>query len=332
MKIFRNAILFLLVLNFISCKKDIDQHPIKLNGFAFGTTFKITYFSEEDQEFSKEMDSLFHLLNKSLSTYITTSDISKINQGDSSITVDSYFEEVYKKSLRIYNETNGIFDPTIGILVNAWGFGPKKIDTLPNAAKVNELLNLVGFDKIELKDGRIIKKHDSIFFDFNAIAKGYAVDIASRYLESKNITDYLVEIGGEIRSRGINKRKNAPWEMGIENPNFDGSRSINKIVNLNNASTATSGSYRKFKLDTVTGKKYAHILNAKTGYPVQNSLLSATVIAKLDCADVDGYATALMAMSFEDAISFLAKHPELKGFLIYSDVNGTLESYSTSNF
>jgi len=332
MKILRNVILFLLTLNFISCNKGVDQRPIKLNGYAFGTTFQITYFNEKDQEFSKEIDSLFHLLNKSLSTYIPTSDISKINQGDSTIVIDAYFEEVYNKSLRIYNETNGVFDPTIGILVNAWGFGPKKIDTLPIAINVNELLNLVGFDNIQLKNGKIIKMHDSIYFDFNAIAKGYGVDIVSRYLESQNIANYLVEIGGEVRTRGINKSKNTAWGMGIEDPNFDGNRSINKVVTLNNESVATSGSYRKFKIDTVTGKKYAHILNAKTGYPVQNNLLSATVIANLDCADVDGYATALMAMSFEKATLFLAKHPELKGFLIYSDVNGDLRTFSTSNF
>ena len=142
----------------------------------------------------------------------------------------------------------------------------------------------------------------------------------------------MVEIGGEIRVRGINKSKNTPWKMGIENPNFDGTRSIKKIVELKNESTATSGNYRKFKIDTVTGKKYAHILNAKTGYPAQNNLLSATVIANIDCADVDGYATTLMAMSFKEATSFLAKHPELKGFLIYSDINGDLQTFKTSNF
>jgi len=315
-----------------SCDKINDKHAIKLQGHAFGTTFHITYFDASERDFSKQIDSLFHLVNKSLSTYIPTSDISKINRGDSTIVVDDYFSEVYQKALTIYNETEGVFDPTIGVLVNAWGFGPNKTNAIPDSLKIKKLLHFVGFEKVQLLNKRITKAHDSIYFDFNAIAKGYAVDIASRYLESKNISNYLVEIGGEIRVRGVNKSKEAHWQMGIENPNFDGTRSIKKIVELKNESTATSGNYRKFKVDTLTGEKYAHILNAKTGFPAQNNLLSTTIIASSDCADVDGYATALMAMSFKEATSFLEKHPELKGLLIYSDTKGNLQTFSTSNF
>lgn len=332
MKLLRVSILFILIIFIFSCRKSKHEYATKLEGYAFGTTFHITYYDADKRDYTTQIDSLFYLVNKSLSTYLPTSDISKINKGDTTIIIDTYFKEVYQKSLKIYNETDGVFDPTIGILVNAWGFGPENITVKPNSFQINKLLNLVGFDKVQLKNGKIIKQHDSIYFDFNAIAKGYAVDIASRYLESKNITDYLIEIGGEIRVRGINKSKDTPWKMGIENPNFDGTRSIKKIVELTNESTATSGNYRKFTIDTITGKKYAHILNAKTGYPAQNNLLSATVIANIDCADVDGYATALMAMSFKEATSFLAKHHELKGFLIYSDTNGDLQTFKTSNF
>ncbi len=331
MKILRFFIVLILIISTFSCKKNKEKQFVKLKGTAFGTTFHITYYNTDTYNFTKQIDSLFHLVNKSLSTYIPTSDISKINQGDTTVIVDAYFTEVYQKSLKIYNETNGVFDPTIGVLVNAWGFGPEKVTVKPDSLRIKELLRFVGFNKIQLKNGKVIKTYDSIYFDFNAIAKGYAIDIIGRFLESKSITNYLVEIGGEIRTRGINKKKNAAWEMGIENPNFDGTRSLRKIIKLKDVSTATSGSYRKFKIDTLTGKRYAHILNTKTGYSAQNNLLSVTIIAVLDCADVDGYATALMAMSLEKATSFLEKHPELKGFLIYSDAKGGLQTYTTSN-
>lgn len=332
MKKLNFIVVFIFFLVFFSCKKNDNQQAIKLEGVAFGTTFHITYYDENDQNYEKQIDSLFHLVNKSLSTYLPNSDISKINQGDTSVIVDEYFIEVYEKSKKIYNETNGIFDPTIGVLVNAWGFGPNKSTTIPDSSEINSLLKLVGFDKVKLNNKKILKKRDSIYFDFNALAKGYAVDIAARFLESNNVLNYLVEIGGEIRARGNNKSKNLPWKMGIENPNFDGTRSIKKVVILQDESTATSGNYRKFKIDSITGKKYAHILNPKTGYPAQNNLLSATIIANLDCADVDGYATAVMAMPFKEANDFLKKHPNLKGFLIYSDKEGNLKTFMTSNF
>jgi len=330
MKISRYSILIFLILATFSCKKTDNQRPTKINGHAFGTTFTIVYYANKD--FTKQIDSLFYLVNKSLSTYLPGSDISKINQGDTTVIVDAYFTEVYRKSVKIYNETDGSFDPTIGVLVNAWGFGPKKPTVKPDSLQIDKLVDLVGFDKIQLKNGKILKKEDTMYIDFNAIAKGYAVDIVGRFFESKKITNYLVEVGGEIRVRGVKKEPDSPWQMGIENPNFDGTRSIRKKVVLKNESAATSGNYRKFNVDSVTGKKYAHILNTKTGYPAQNNLLSATVIASLDCADVDGYATALMAMSFEEATSFLAKHPELKGYLIYSDIKGNLKTFTTSNF
>ena len=319
-------------LSFFSCKKSNELHPVKLVGQVFGTEFHITYYDTDQRDLTKQVDSLFYLINKSLSTYIPTSDISKINKGDTSIFVDAYFKEVFQKSKKVYNETNGIFDPTIDVLVNAWGFGPQNPSVRPDSLKIKELLTLVGFDKVQLTNGKIIKTNNSIYLGFNAIAKGYAVDVVARFLESENIMNYLVEIGGEIRARGNNQTRKAPWKMGIEEPNFDGARSLKKIIELKDEAIATSGNYRKFKIDSISGKKYAHILNTKTGYPSQNSLLSVSVIAKLDCADVDAYATALMAMPLDDAKQFLAQHQELKGFLIYSTNDGNVETFTTSNF
>ncbi|MDJ0644400.1 MAG: FAD:protein FMN transferase [Flavobacteriaceae bacterium] len=329
MKLKAVTLFFVCLVLFFSCEKNEDKEFKKLGGYAFGTNFQITY--QDDRDFTKEIDSLFQVVNKSLSTYLPDSDISKINNGDTTIVVDALFAEVYAKSLKVYKETEGIFDPTIGILVNAWGFGPEKAISKPDSARIRELLLLVGFDKVHLRDGRIKKDNDSIYFDFNAIAKGYAVDVAGRFLEAENVANYLVEIGGEIRTRGVKKNGSA-WKAGIEDPNFDGTRSIQKIVELKDEAMATSGSYRKFKVDSLTGQKYVHILDAKTGYSTQSSLLSVSVIGKTDCADVDGYATALMAMPLEKAKQFLKNHQELRAYLIFSDPKGNLQSYATENF
>lgn len=333
MKRLKFITIFLLLFIAFSCKNKDEKGEIyeyaKLEGVAFGTTFHMTYDASND--YTKQVDSLFHLINKSLSTYIPNSDISKINSGDTTIVIDDYFKEVFEKSKKIFKETQGVFDPTIGVLVNAWNFGPKESNTTPDSTAIMNLLDFVGFDKVRLRNRKLIKKNDRIYFDFNAIAKGYAVDIAGRFLESQNIENYLVEIGGEIRARGKNAA-NKLWRTGIEEPNFDGTRSIGKIIELENQSMATSGSYRKFKIDTITGEKYVHIINPTTGYPTQSKLLSVSIVSELDCADSDGYATALMAMSLETAIKFLAEHTYLKGYLIYLTKEGELETYTSKNF
>ena len=324
-------ILFTLIFLTLSCKNSTKpESKFQLEGQALGTMFHITYMDSEQRHFEKQIDSLIHVVNRSLSTYIPFSDISKINSGDTTIIVDAMFIEVFQKSKKIYHETDGYFDPTIGILVNAWGFGPgEKIEEL-DSVNIKSLLELVGLDKVEIIDKRVIKKHNKTYLDFNAIAKGYAVDVLGRFFEKKHIKNYLVEIGGEVRTRGVNP-KNKPWKIAIEKPNFDDTRSFQTFINLEDESIATSGNYRKFKIDYKTGEKYAHTLDPKTGYPSKSNLLSTSVIAKLDCADVDGYATALMSLGFEESKLFLKDHPELKAFLIYSDENGDIKTYEANH-
>jgi len=326
----RKVYLLLLLIVVFGCA---DQKKIsygKLAGIALGTSFHITYNRTDYSVSEKQIDSLIHQVNKSMSTYLPTSDISKINQGDSTIVVDKMFQDVFKKSERIYKETNGAFDPTIGVLVNAWGFGPNnKVENL-DSTHVKSMLEFVGLEKIQLKNNKIIKKYSSTYIDFNAIAKGYAVDVIGWFLESKEIKNYLVEIGGEIRARGSNPDgKN--WKIAIEKPNFDGTRSFQAVLELNDESIATSGNYRKFKIDKRTGRKFAHTIDTKTGFPSQSNLLSASVIAQKDCADVDGYATAFMAMGLKKSKLFLKEHQDLKCFLIYSDDKGDIKTFATKN-
>lgn len=324
----KKIILTLLLIVFISCKNNNSKLTV-LQGNAIGTTFSIKYLGTSTINFEAKIDSLIKAVNKSTSTYIPTSDISKINKGDTTVVVDEYFVEVFHKSNRIFEETNGDFDPTVGILVNAWGFGPEDAVENLDSLKIEELLQFVGFDKVSLNNNKITKQYPQIYFDFNAIAKGFLVDMVGRNFEAKGVENYMVEIGGEIRARGVNE-KNTAWRIAIENPNEDGSRSLRSVVQLHNESIATSGNYRKYRT-TPDGKKYVHTINTKTGFASESNLLSASVIAKTDCADVDGYATAFMAMGLTKTLQFLENHPELKVFLIYVDENHEIKTYNSPN-
>lgn len=324
----KKIVILWIALAMFSCVENTKKEVIHLEGYALGTTFSIKYLDDKSINYEKSVDSLIQAINKSLSTYIATSDISKINSGDSTLVVDELFKEVFLKSKKIYQETNGVFDPTIGILVNAWGFGPEKPIENIDSIKVKELLNFVGFDKVQLtSENRVLKNSPEIYLDFNSIAKGYTVDIIGRFLESKNIADYMVEIGGEIRARGKNQHQEI-WKIAIENPNEDGSRSFVSTISLNNESIATSGNYRKFKIDE-NGQKYAHTLDSKTGFSSKTDLLSVSVISALDCADVDAYATAFMAMGYQKTLNFLKERTDLKVFLIYVKPDRTIGNYAT---
>lgn len=330
MKTNRNLVFISVIALFISCTKEEKTKDFILKGHVFGTTYKIVYLNAS-KNYQKPIDSLFFLMNKSLSTYIPTSDISKINNGDSTIVVDNLFLEVLKKSKKIYKETDGYFDPTVGILVNLWGFGPqgREKKNVTDAA-IKDQMQFVGLDKVTIVDRKVYKKYDEIYLDFNAIAKGFGIDIVARFLEGKEIKNYLVEIGGEIRAKGT-KENNIPWVIKLVNPiNKYGFKGF-KNINLSNKSMATSGNYRKFRV-TENGQKFVHIINPKTGFSKESNLLSASVIANKDCADLDAYATAFMAMGFKKAKKFLEIHKNIEGILLFVDKNGYLKEYKTSNY
>ncbi|CAM1334680.1 FAD:protein FMN transferase [Tenacibaculum aestuariivivum] len=310
---------------FIGCKQPKDSKEAKLSGFVFGTTYHITYLPTENSvSYQKPIDSLFNLVNNSLSTYLPTSDISRINKGDSTVVVDDMFIEVFAKAKKIYKETDGYFDPTIGKLINAYGFGSGKERENLSSEEIKKLMVGVGFDKVKLENNKVYRESDQIEFNVNAFAKGYGVDIIGRFLESKKINNYLIEIGGEIRARG--KKKDKLWKVAIEKPNIDGTRSLQKVILLDNESMATSGNYRKFKINE-KGEKIVHTINAKTGLAQESNLLSVSVRLKGDCADVDAYATAFLAMGLEKTKDFLLKHPELKVILLYNDENNELKEF-----
>ena len=315
--------LFSSLFTLTSCKNEINT-PIKLQGFVFGTSYNIIYY-DVGISFEEEIIQLFEDINNSISTYIPTSDISRINSGDSGVIVDAYFKEIFSKSERIFKETKGYFDPTVGNLVNAWGFGPEKPLNNLDSSRVKDLMKFVGFDKVTIENNQVNKKYSETYFDFNSIGKGYGLDIIARFLESKKIKNYLIEIGGEVRVKGT-KPEGKIWTVQLENPNTDGTRSAYTYLQLTNSSMASSGNYRKFRM-APTGEKYVHTINPKTGFALESNLLAATVIAELDCADVDAYATSFMAMGLEKTVKFLEDKPHLKVVLIYVNEAGNLAEF-----
>ncbi len=318
-----NFIIFIVI---VSCKH--EQKNAKISGLVFGTTYSVQYYSEGNLNFENQFDSLFYSINKSLSTYQINSDISKLNRNEAVI-IDEHFKTVFNSSKEIYNKTKGAFDPTIGVLVNAWDFGPdQKIANL-DSLKIDSLMQFVGLNKVNLINNSVDKPKGT-FLDFNAIAKGYGVDVIAEFLEHQNVENYLVEIGGEIRAKGINLEKQSTWKIGVENPNFEGEQSILKSITLHNEAMATSGTYRKFKIDE-NGNRYSHIIDTKTGYPSKTNLLSISVIAK-NCMTADAYATAFKAIGIEKVKMFLKSHPELKVFLIFENKKNELETLSLNGF
>jgi thiamine biosynthesis lipoprotein len=320
--------LFVLVV-FYSCSNDYVEN--RNSGSALGTTYSIIYYDSVTQDYQKEIDSVFAVINQSMSTYIPTSDISRINVGDTTIVVDAMFQEVFNLSKDVFKTSKGYFDPTVGVLVNAWGFGPGKQIEL-DSIKIDSLLNYVGFDKVSLNANKTITKaNPNILFDFNAIAKGYAVDRVGAFLDGKGIKNYLIEVGGELTAKGENKIKNKKFVVGIDDPKAtDRSVPVAKI-NLNNKALASSGNYRHFRADTITGKIYVHTINPFTGYTQNSNVLGVSVLANT-CAEADAYATAFMAMDLDDSMALLLGDDTLEAFIIYVAVNGEIIQFKTDGF
>ncbi|MEO0527816.1 MAG: FAD:protein FMN transferase [Bacteroidota bacterium] len=320
-----------MILFAVSCKT--EPKPIKnvSVGGALGTTYSIIYLSNTVLDFEQEIDSVFTAVNASLSTYIPDSDISRINKGDTTVVADDMFQDVFELSKEVHKTTKGYFDPTVGTLVNAWGFGPGKQISL-DSTKVDSLLTYVGFDKVGIGPGRSVKKSDpNIYFDFNAVAKGYAIDRLGVMLHQKGIDDYLIEVGGEIVAKGENSIKGKPWVVGVEDPQVKAGRTPKLLVQLKDRALASSGNYRKFRVDSLTGKKYVHTIDPKTGYTKNSNVLGVTIIAS-SCAKADAYATAFMAMDLDDSIKLLVAQNELEAYIIFLDLEGNVQEFMTDEF
>ena len=296
----------------------------KNNGTIFGTIYSASY--NYDRDIQAEIEKELKKVDFSLSPFNKESVISKINRNED-VTPDSMFTNVFNLAQSISTVTDGNFDITVAPLVNAWGFGFKKKDSI-TAQKIDSLRAIVGYQKVKLEGGKIKKDDNRIMLDCSAIAKGYGTDCVARLFNRLGITDYMIEIGGEIVVKGHNPHGKS-WTIGVSKP-VDDSLAIETeqqtILNVTDIAMATSGNYRNFYYKD--GKKYAHTIDPKTGYPVQHSILSSTVLAK-DCATADAFATSFMVMGLEKAKALLAKHPEIQAYFIYSGENGENLTFQT---
>ncbi len=322
--------IMLLLIGMVSCTPETNRWIKNENvGGALGTSYSIIYLTEQKVDYQKEIDSVFMAVNRSLSTYIPDSDISRINQGDTTVVVDQMFREVLERSKEVNHKTNGYFDPTVGSLVNAWGFGPGP-ELAMDSLKVDSLLASVGLDKINISEkGTITKANANVYLDFNAIAKGYAIDRLALLMDQKGVQNYLLEVGGELVSKGENRIKMKPWLVGIDDPQIEEGRGLKIMIYLKDRALASSGNYRKYRIDPQTGTKFVHTVDPKTGFTKNGNTLGVTVLAE-NCATADAFATAFMAMDLDEAMAYLAGQNALDAYIVYIDQQGKTQEFMTA--
>jgi len=299
-------------------------------GEAQGTTWSATYEQPEGKDLQKKIEKRLHEFDLSLSTYIPQSIISRINNNDSTVRTDDDFEKMYSVAMEVSKRTNGAFDITVGPLVKAWGFGfgnaePSKIPD------VSKFLPYVGYHKVRLENHKLLKDDPHILIDANALAQGQSSDIIGKLLEDNGCKNYMIDIGGEVVVKGLNK-KGQKWQIGIDNPIDDPTNSIDEIqavIAISNCGLTTSGNYRKYYY--LNGKKYAHEIDPRQGYPVVHNLLSATVVAQT-CIVADAYATAFMVIGVDSSLQVCKSIPGMDCYLIYTDKNGKNQVVYTEGF
>lgn len=312
--------LVLLIVGTVLIIRQQQSTPYQKNaGLIFGTTYSVTYQCGEDLQ--EEIEAELKKVDDEFSMFNSQSIVARLNNGEQP-ELSNDFIDVFKLARQISEDTNGAFDITVAPLVNAWGFGFKH-EQMPSKEQVDSLRELISYRYVTLKDKTITMQKPGMMLDFSAIAKGYGVDVVARLLERHDIKNYMVEIGGEITTRGINPER-VPWRIGVNKPSEDAlneNHELQTILNVTDKSMATSGNYRNFYVKG--GKKYAHTIDPKTGYPVQHSLLSATVLTDR-CAKADAYATSFMVLGMDGAKKILERHKELMAYLIYTDNKGNL--------
>ena len=329
----KRTILFfsLAVFMFLSCtQKEESAAPyLSIRGFTQGTTYLIKYSSPDTVNYKNEIEQILQDIDTSMSTYNQASVISKVNRNDAAVKLDPYFKEVFYNAMEVSRKTLGAFDITVAPLVNAWGFDQKEIPEV-DQKHIDSIMGFVGYDKVELRNGRIYKADQRLQINMNAIAQGYTVDVLTEFLDDQGVQNYLVEVGGEVRTKGISPSQRK-WRLGIDKPvdsNNVSGRSLQAIVELQNQSLATSGNYRNFYIKD--GVKYAHTIDPKTGQPVQHKLLSVSVFAE-ECVMADAYATAFMVMGMEKSKKLLDQLDGMGAYFIYSDEEGAFKVDYTDN-
>lgn len=322
--LFRKVIYFLLFLLFCCTSDDYRTEE----GLVFGSTYRIVYQCNRD--LSDSIQHVFDEINHSLSTYDKSSVISQWNNNDVNSVVDEHLTTVFRTAKKVHHLSNGAFDLTVAQLVNAWGFGNTS-GNLINAQLIDSLLQFVGMDKISIDGEKLIKSDPRIKLDVNALAPGYCVDLIAKLFNSHSIKNFLIDVGGEIRTQGVNS-KGTSWQIGIDKP-IDNlaieTPEIQSIVALSGWSLATSGNYRHFYLKD--GKKFAHTINPHTGYPAETDVLSVSVITQ-SCMMADALATAIMVIGRKKGLALADSLPDTEAYIIYNDDSGNYQVEFTPGF
>lgn len=304
------------ILLLTGCKN--QKQYFEESGSVFHTLYHIKY--ESDKALTEKIDNELQKFNLSLNPFNPNSTIAKVNRNEP-VEVDEWFKEVFNKSMEVSKNSDGVFDITCAPLVNLWGFGFSKKDSI-TPEMIDSLKTFVGYQKVRLEGNKVIKDDPRLLLNCSAIAKGYSSDIIARLLEREGVENYMVEIGGEVTMKGVNP-KGECWRIGINKPEDDSTGIINEIEEIvqlcKKGGVATSGNYRNYYVKD--GKKYAHTIDPRTGYPAEQSILSATIVAN-DCMTADAYATAFMAMGLDKARQMAEKLPEIEYYVIYADENG----------
>lgn len=307
-----------------ACNRGVAPVAIKIQGETQGTYYSITYYDTLHRDFTQQIDSILEAVDNSVSVYKPNSVISRLNRNEE-ILPDEIFTANLNIAYQVSKASNGAFDCTIGNLIEAWGWGFSKRDSI-TPELIDSLKAISGYERVSIgADGRLVKDDPSITINFNAIAQGYTSDLIAQFLTAKGVTDFLVDVGGELVASG-QKPDGTLWNIGIELPSEESadiisldSRPVKALLTITGKGIATSGNYRKFYVED--GLKFSHTIDPKTGYPVTHSMLSATVVAE-NATLADAWATAFMVLGMEESKKFLKKHPELEAYFIYSDEKG----------
>ncbi|MBO5226402.1 MAG: FAD:protein FMN transferase [Parabacteroides sp.] len=315
---YKRSFLWIVLCGLLSFSCQDKKEYFEESGTVFHTLYHIKY--EAPQLLTEQIDAELQKFNLSLNPFNPNSIIAKVNRNEA-VEVDEWFKEVFNKSMEVSKNSEGVFDITCAPFINVWGFGFSKKDSV-TPQMIDSLKTFVGYQKVHLEGNQVVKEDPRLLLNCSAIAKGYACDVVARLLEKEGIENYMIDIGGEVVMKGVNPN-GICWRIGINIPEDDSTNTKNnydEIVQLcKKGAIATSGNYRNFYIKD--GKKYAHTIDPRTGYPSEQNILSATIVAN-DCITADAYATAFMAMGLDKAKEMAASLPEIEYYIIYADENG----------
>ena len=322
----KHLVLLIGLVVFAACGR--QPKKMVLQGLAQGSYYAVTYFDEQNRNFQREIDSIFHAVDMSVNLWVDSSVISKVNRNEE-VVLDDIFVDNFNIAQEAALLSDGYFDPTISPIVAAWGFSYKNGDSI-TPQLIDSLKQLVDYRKVRIENGKVIKTNPDIRLDFNAIAQGYTSDLIAAFLDSKGIKNYLVDTGGEIMARG-NKPDGKPWIVGIEKPakNWDSEQVIQTRITLRDKGLVTSGSTRKYV--ERNGKRYSHCIDPKTGYPVEHNVLSATVMAE-SSVWADALASICMVMGMEKSLPLIESMDGVEAYYIFVNEKGELETFATEGF